>query len=66
MNSMALNSFTRFGLGLAGALVVGGLVPYVLPSMRGYLGLVAARATARPWTLCTSAFVGHPLNVSEG
>ena len=66
MNSLALNSFSRFGLGLAGALVVGGLAPIVLPSMRGYLGLVAARAAARPWTLVTSAFTGHPINVREG
>ncbi|EFN51672.1 hypothetical protein CHLNCDRAFT_139902 [Chlorella variabilis] len=52
-----LQSFTALGKGLAVAIVAGGVLVQVAPSVEGSLGLIAARAIPRPWTLFSCAFL---------
>ncbi|KAL4434357.1 hypothetical protein ABPG75_000798 [Micractinium tetrahymenae] len=52
MPSLGLNEFPPLAKALAGALLVGGTSSHLKP-IKAALGLVAARATARPWTLLT-------------
>lgn len=60
-----LQSFTALGKGLAVAIVAGGVLVQVAPSVEGSLGLIAARAIPRPWTLFSCAFLhANILNVS--
>ena len=61
--SVLRGGFTAFGAGLAALLVAGALGAALSPRLLQGAGLVAARATARPWTLLTCAFVGAPATV---
>lgn len=56
MPSLGLNEFPPLAKGLAGLLLVGGAASHFKP-IKATLGLVAARATARPWTLLSCAFL---------
>lgn len=60
MPNLGLSEFPPLAKALAGVLLVGGAASHVKP-IRAALGLVAARATARPWTLLSCAFLSDSI-----
>ena len=51
------SSFPPLAKGLSAGIVVTYLLQLAIPGLKAGLGLVAARAIPRPWTLLTCAFL---------
>ena len=62
---MHLGPFTPLGIATAALLIVGSVIAAWAPPVKAALGLTAARAVSRPWTLLTCAFVGDVGPVSR-
>lgn len=60
MANLGLSEFPPLAKALAAALLVGGAASN-FKQIKDALGLVAARATARPWTLLSCAFLSDSI-----